>query len=207
MFLPWVFQAKVNNTDRNVACPEILDDLCYLHAFVNAGWLFTTSTAFYGQECGEGSTVCTIFAEEEEKGNVAAFDRYWYDRLQTAGIPAGPTEPWTYGKVTWYMAEGCYSTYHSFPLSFEINDRLPEHRMTLEGLQGIGADYTLAITDWLALPQGQQVLAAIRTARQQHMERLDDWTFSMGIRSYGNGMWSNTLTQDRPWIYELYYGY
>ncbi len=180
-----VRQATDHNQLLPVALPEVLDYLSYLRAFVSAGWLFTTSASFFGLECNEASPVCcpaiesdaaasqSAFIVADKESDILAFNRYWFDRLQATGVPAGPKEPWFKDHGMNNLASGCSARYCALTMIFEINDRYPGCRFTQEGLQGVGADYPSALMAWLALPEGQQVLARLRTVQQQRRETVE----------------------------------
>ncbi|MHB0935536.1 MAG: M14 family zinc carboxypeptidase [Armatimonadota bacterium] len=172
--------------------PEALADIAYLRAFVNAGWFFAASAAFYNLECTEGKTVCVPFADAARKDQAVDFNRFWFARLQAAGIAAGPEEPWGAGWLPFRLATGCALRGKALTLIFEVNDRYPDNRQTTAGLELIGADYVRSITDWMATPAGAQAMAYSRAA--QHARRL-----KIAQDEYGNGDYH----PDKPSLHQL----
>ncbi len=175
-----------------ISTPEALAYFSYLRAFINAGWFYGASVAFYGLECNEGTPACCPFCAEEDKDNDLAFNRYWFQRLQAMGTMAGPEDPWMSGAMPFRLVTGSAMKYHALGLVFEVNDRYPGDRLTLEGLEALGADYVQAIHDWATTPEGARVLDTYRTAQRARLEQLEQ-------RSFANGR----LSKDAPTINEL----
>ena len=172
--------------------PEGLAYKSYLRAFVNAGWLFTAAASFYSLECNDGRPACCPFAMTADRAQAVLFNRYWFSRLQSAGIPAGPEQPWGSGFFPFRLATGCSANYKALSLLFEVNDRYPDYRLTIEGLQELGADYVLALHDWLATPEGVKVMANQRDAQRLRMIALEAWSLK-----------NCTMTLEHPSFYEM----
>lgn len=147
--------------------PEALADVAYLRAFANAGWFFAASASFYGLECTEGKTVCCPFTEFSTKELAIDFNRFWFARLQAAGIAAGPEQPWGSGSMPFRLATGNFWRYRALALVFEVNDRYPDCRQTPAGVEAVGGDYVRSMLDWMATPTGAQAMAELRKAQQQ----------------------------------------
>jgi len=155
-----------NGPGFRASIPETLADIAYLRAFANAGWFFAASASFYGLECTEGKTVCCPFTEFMTKERAIDFNRFWFARLQVAGISAGPEQPWGSGAMPLRLGTGCSLRYRALALVFEINDRYPASRQTLAGLEAIGGDYPRSMLDWMATPAGMQAMAMLQKAQQ-----------------------------------------
>ncbi|MHB9023306.1 MAG: M14 family zinc carboxypeptidase [Armatimonadota bacterium] len=161
---------------RHVCGPEALAYNCYLRAFANAGWFFAAAATFYNMECTDGKVVSCPFTWMADKDRAVAFNRFWFTRLQAAGIPAGPETPW--GGVGWLpfrLATGCTSRYKALSLSMEVNDRYPGYRLNLDGIELLGADYARAITEWIVTPEGARVMEHFRAAQQGRLAEMEQW--------------------------------
>jgi len=161
-----------------LSTPESLAYLSYLRAFANAGWLFAVSASFYSLECNEAAPVCCPFALSADMANVVRANHYWFARVKAMGIPAGSDNPWEGGILTGRLSADCANHYCALTLLFEINDRFPGHRLTLEGLQWLGEDYVAAITDWTALPEGEAVLAGLRANQQERRVNIESESYA-----------------------------
>ena len=166
--------------DTPVSTPEALAYFSYLRAFVNAGWFYGAAATFYGLECNEGTPACCPFCPVEDMEKNIAFNRYWFKRLQAMGTLAGPEYPWDTGDEPSRLASGSAMKYHALGLFFEVNDRYPGNRLTLEGLESLGADYVQAIHAWATTPEGVRVMDAYRTAQRARLDKLEQLSFTDG---------------------------
>jgi len=154
--------------------PEVLAYLYYLRAFANAGWFFAASASFYCMECNEGNPMSCPFAEGAERNHAIAFNHYWFHRLQMAGIPAGPDGTWDgTGSLPARLATGCGDRYRTLPIVYEVNDRFPRKRLTLEGVEALGGDFVSAFTDWTAMPDGARVMDSLRANQLERRAALE----------------------------------
>jgi|GEM_PF-871162 len=181
-----------NGPGYRASIPEALAFVSYLRAFVNAGWFFSAAANFYSLECNEGKTVCCPFADYGRKAQAIDFNRFWFARLREAGIAAGPEEPWGAGWLPFRLSTGCALRCKALTLTFEVHDRYPDCRLTLEGLESIGADYTRSVIDWMDTPDGQHAMADSRTAQQQRREKIE-------LDAYGKGDYH----PDKPSLFQL----
>lgn len=172
--------------------PEALAYFSYLRAFPNAGYCFATAATFYSLECTDGLVVCCPYANMGDGDRVIAFNRFWYARCQAAGIPAGPEAPWSQGWLPFRLATGCSTRYKALGINVEVNDRYPNYRLTLEGLEQLGASYVQSLTEWLPTPEGAQAMKSLRTAQQARQEEQAVWQWGM-----------STSPPDHPSLYEL----
>lgn len=165
---------------RRGAIPETMDYVTYLHTFANAGLTFAASATFYTLECSEGKPVCCPFAFFADRQTATAFNAYWFHRLQASGLPTGPPEPQGGGYLPFRLATSCTSRYKALSFTFQVNDRYPDYRLTLEGLEMLGAEYVTTVTDWFETPNGKTALDSIRTAQQRRRQEMERWTFTQG---------------------------
>jgi hypothetical protein len=164
------------NGYRQVCGPEALAYNCYLRAFANAGWFFATAATFYNMECNDGKVVSCPFAASMDKEKVLAFNRCWFNRLQVAGIPAGPENFWAgTGWLPFRLATGCTGRYKTLSFCLEVNDRYPSYRLGLEGIELLGADYVHTVIDWQASVEGTRVMAGLREAQQGRLAEMELW--------------------------------
>ena len=132
--------------------PEILDYVTYFRAFIDNGYPLHTVASFFNLECNEGETVLAPFIHHSDVEVVTSFNDFWFHRLAGAGIPTGKIGGWHTGYVPFRLASWSADVYGTLPLIFEVNDRYPSCRLTIEGLEKIGQSFAAALADFYHEP-------------------------------------------------------
>lgn len=177
----------------DVTPPEVVAYVRYLRAFVNSGRPLLSATSFYGLECNEGPPVLCPFINRQEKELTFDFNTAWFARLQAQGIPTGPPrQAWDEGWTPYRLHGWCWYWYRAFAPVFEINDRFPDHRLTLPGIEEIGAEYPAALAEFFDTPAGRARVAEIHAFLAQRAHERDLW-----FRTPMSG------TPDDPSLYDM----
>ena len=168
----------------------------YLRAFANANRPIAMAISIHNPECREYPVALSPFYQihvtdpaawkrygswcqvddlPDNHHDTVAFNTLFFNRLRACALPVGNDEPLEGLEYILYRLGGSsYRLFDALPLTFEINSRYPDRRLSIKENEDIGDQLVSAVGDFFTTPEGQQRLAACRTflaKRQQAMQQ------------------------------------
>ena len=157
----------------------------YLRAFANANRPIVLAIAIHNCECREypialspfyqihvtdpaawkryGSW-CQVSDLPDNHHDTVAFNTLFFNRLRACGMPVGDNEPLEGLEYILYRLGGSsYRLFDALPLTFEINSRYPDRRLSIAETEDIGDQLVSTVGEFFPTAEGQQRLAACRT--------------------------------------------
>ena len=169
--------------------PEMFDYAHYITRFVNGGRSIDMSMVLHNVEANgcqnveanECQNVFCPFIDARFPQATQDFSRGLYDALKVGGyaVPDVDSTKDRGWRMYFRLYGWCAMNYGSFDLAYEVNDRYPANRLTLERLQGIGTVIADRVGGWTAGPEGLswhkhalEVLAKRDKEREAHFKEF-----------------------------------
>ena len=168
----------------------------YLRAFANANRPIAMAVSIHNPECREYPVALSPFYQihvtdpaawkrygswcqvddlPDNHHDTVAFNTLFFNRLRASALPVGNDEPLEgLDYIINRLGGSSYRLFDALPLTFEINSRYPDRRLSIKENEDIGDQLVSAVGDFFTTPEGQQRLAACRTflaKRQQAMQQ------------------------------------
>lgn len=155
------------------ASPEVYAYARYFtRYFYDEGRTIDVAVSLHNVEANESEQVVSPFVNMRDRAEVLQFNQVFFQSLSARGFaPGDPLHPWDYGFTPFRLYGWCSEQFGAFSLAFEVNDRYPQQRLSLDRLQDLGGVLASTLVRWLATPAGQVVNA--RTTQLARLKRLE----------------------------------
>jgi len=161
-------QAPANPAD----CPEVFAYARYFTQYIYDGRNIDVAVSLHNVEANESEQVVCPFVTLRDREAVLEFNQAFFRSLAGRGFVTGdPLRPWDYGFSPFRLFGWCSVQFGAFALAFEVNDRYPPQRLSLDRLQSLGGVLATSLQGWLDTPEGEIVRA--RAARLAALKRLE----------------------------------
>jgi len=153
-------------------CPEVFAYARYFTQYFYGGRDIDVAVSLHNVEANEAEQVVCPFVTLRDREEVLSFNQAFFRSLAEQGFVTGdPLRPWDYGFTPFRLFGWCSAQFGAFALAFEVNDRYPQQRLSLDRLQSLGGVLAVSLHDWLATPDGEIIRA--RVARLATLKRLE----------------------------------
>jgi hypothetical protein len=143
--------------------PEAVAYGRYFVAQANAGRTVDLCISLHGVEANEGPNLFSPFADSRIAPTVVEFNRGLFASVAKGGVTVGkPESQWGTGMMGTRMYAWCAMHFGGVDLAYEVNDRQPGHRLTLQQLTALGGELGSFAAGWLATPPGLDAHARAR---------------------------------------------
>jgi len=164
--------------DDEAMSPEVFAYARYFTKYIYDGRAVHVAVSLHNVEANETEQVMCPFITLRDKPPALLFNQAFFQALTARGFVTGdPQRPWAYGFTPFRLFGWCAEQFGAFTLAYEVNDRYPAARLSLNRQQEIGAILADAISAWLTTPEGKLVCArADQLARLKRLERAVHYT-------------------------------
>jgi hypothetical protein len=135
---------------------EVIAYANYLKAFDDNRQPIIVAVSFHNIECNEDKNIYSPWAMVPDYQQCIDFDQYWFPKLNLMNYitenPVPLAEEWLQNRLYGL----CWVKYGALALAFEVNDRYPTHRLSLNELQSIGTSFVSSLQEWLEHDIGQK---------------------------------------------------
>ena len=155
--------------------PEVFDYARYFTDYVNHGGGIDVVVSLHNVEAGEISNLACPFIDRRHQETVQAFNRQLQETVTRAGFRCDPLDrPWDIGLVNSRLFGWCVRHFGSCSLVYEVNDRYPDNRLSLQQLQQVGRLLSMRLGEWLYSAQGERLhQAAQERLREREKSRVE----------------------------------
>jgi hypothetical protein len=158
--------------DNPADCPEAFAYARYFTQYIYEGRNIDVAVSLHNVEANESEQVVSPFVTLRDRDAVLQFNQAFFQSLAAQGFVTGdPLRPWGYGFTPFRLYGWCSAQFGAFGLAFEVNDRYPQQRLSLDRLQAVGGVLATTLAGWLATPEGDVVRA--RAAQLAKLKRLE----------------------------------
>lgn len=169
----WYHQGEATYGDYTPT--EVVVYAAYLRAFVNSGRAIDVALSLHNIECNEGPIIFSPFAIYTDREVTVAFNQLLFNRLTQLNIPTGKGDPLDAGVIDHRICGWCARSYGSLFLAFEVNDRYPQQRLSLQGLDMIGSTVARALSDFLMSTDGRERAKRTRDTLAVRKEKMEQY--------------------------------
>jgi len=143
----------------------------YLSTIANGGYPIVIAASYHNVECNEGAPVFSPWGLASESQYVQEFNRGWFEYLIDSGIVVGNSIPLQQGTEYHRLFGWCWWQFRSLGLGFEVNDRFPDYRLNMSGINDIGASFVRIVQSFFTSEIGRQRMEmAIERAQNRESE-------------------------------------
>ncbi|MHB9023741.1 MAG: M14 family zinc carboxypeptidase [Armatimonadota bacterium] len=152
--------------------PEIYLYARYFCDYIYSGRSLDIAVSLHNVEANECANVYCPFVDSRQVETTNAVTQRFYSALRRQGYAVDEkSRPWDVGSVDLRLFGWCASRFATLDLAYEVNDRYPQHRLSLPELQRIGAILGDTLASWCADDAGQRWHQ--RVSKILRMKRLE----------------------------------
>lgn len=146
---------KFLDSDEAGTPPEVFDYARYMIDYVNSKQTIDISVAFHNVEANETPHLFSPFRERIYDTETLAFNRQYFALVSAENYSVASAEKsWGVGGAQNRLYGWC-SRFGAFDLAYEVNDRNPSQRLSLQQLQHIGSLLQKHVLTWLPSTEGE----------------------------------------------------
>ncbi len=153
---------------------EVFSYAQYLTDYVNAGRPIHVAVTLHNVEANETPHVFCPFIEVTQKTTAITINRSVFEAMKTAGFLCGaPDQPWDTGYAQIRLFGWVGRQFGTLPLAYEINDRLPSRRLSMQQVMQVGSVLLTRLAAWHTSPDGIQHRASVAATLAARKTRRD----------------------------------
>ena len=152
--------------------PEVWLYLHYLRDWADAGRTIDAAVSLHNVESDEAPNLSTPFTDNAYVEATDYLNDGLFPWIKKAGFEVGGAQGGHIGASPWRLYGWAGQFLGALPIAYEVNDRYPKNRLSLSGLQRLGATLGLGLARWCQSERGQKWHAgARRTLVDRERER------------------------------------
>jgi hypothetical protein len=137
--------------------PEVLAYSRYFADYIAAGNSLDVVVNLHNVEANETPNIMCPFINFGAEQTTFAINRQYFDALREAGYQTGqPDRPWNFGFNTFRLYGRLSMHYKALGLTFEVNDRYPENRLSPPRVAEMGDLLLRQLAAWCVSPEGDE---------------------------------------------------
>ena len=172
-----VARSRFNNLTENWDDPknnsrlkEVLAYSAYFRDFADAGQTLDVAVSLHNVEANEAPNVSTPFAQSQFRQTTTEFNRALFEQLKENGYTVASPTPGGSGVMSTRLYGWLSLHLGAMDMAYEVNDRDPENRLSIEGLQHIGGIFAGQIGAWMTSEAGDKRHAAAQLALEKRAQ-------------------------------------
>ena len=155
---------------NNSRLKEVLAYSTYFRDYADAGNTIDMTVSLHNVEANEAPNFSTPFAQSYFRETTIQFNRGLFKRLKESGYTVADPAPNGSGVMSTRLYGWLALHLGAMDLAYEVNDRDPENRLSIEGLQHIGGIFANQIGTWLTDEAGDKRHEEARSALNKRAE-------------------------------------
>ena len=184
--------SRFNNLTENWDDPktnsrlkEVLAYSAYFRDMADTSQTLDIAISLHNVEANEAPNFSTPFAQSYFRETTIEFNRGLFEQLKASGYTVANPAPNGKGVMSTRLYGWLALHLGALNLAFEVNDRDPENRLSIEGLQHIGGIFAGQIGAWMTSDAGDKRHAAAQLALEQRAEARQKY-LAVGSKNFSD---------------------